>query len=351
MILQQLSEAPGPSGREEAVRQVVVEAIQDHVDSYRVDALGNCIALKKGTGQVSAGRPQRVMISAHMDEVALMVIKITSEGLLRFRKIGGIDDRVLPSKRVLVGEKRVPGVIGCKPVHLLKEAERGQVTSSDDLYIDIGTTSSAAAERLVQPGDYAVFDTPYEAWPQGPLVKGKAFDDRAGCAVLVELLRGDPYPFDLYGVFTVQEEVGLRGARVAAYAVNPDAAIALEGTICDDMPKKKDISPTTMLGHGPSITLMDRSVIADRRLVKLLVETAQAEGIPYQFKQPLMGGTDAGAIHLAREGVPTTVVSIPSRYIHSPVTLLSLEDLENTLKLMRAALVKLADLELRRQSL
>ncbi len=346
MILQQLANASGPSGREEAVRQVVIEAIRDHVDSYQVDGLGNCIALKRGAAPAADGRSRRVMVSAHMDEVALMIVQITGEGLLRFRKIGGIDDRVLPSKRVLVGEKRVPGVIGCKPLHLLHDAEFGQVAASDDLYIDIGASSAAAAERLVQRGDYAVFDTPYEPWPQARLVKGKAFDDRAGCAVLVELLRGDPYPFDLYGVFTVQEEVGLRGARVAAYAVDPDAAIALEGTICDDMPKKKDISSTTVLGQGPSITIMDRSMIADRRLVQLLIDTAQAEGIPYQFKQPLMGSTDSGTIHLAREGVPTTVVSIPSRYIHSPVTLLSLDDLENTVKLMRAALIKLADLEL-----
>jgi putative aminopeptidase FrvX len=149
------------------------------------------------------------------------------------------------------------------------------------------------------------------------------------------------YPFDLYPVFTVQEEVGLRGARVAAYAVEPDVAFVLEGTVCDDMPKKKDVSPSTELGAGPAITIMDRSFIADRGLVKLLVETAEGLGIPYQFKQPGVGGTDAGAIHLVKEGIPSVTVSVPCRYIHSPACLLSLEDLDNTVRLMKAALGRL----------
>jgi len=346
LILKQLSEAAGPSGREDAVRQVIIDAIQDYVDSHRVDALGNLIALKKGTGGVAEGRPRRVMVSAHMDEVALMIAQIGKDGLLHFLKVGGIDDRVLLAKPVLVGEKRVPGVIGAKPVHLLKPAEREQVTPSDDLTIDIGVTTKDAATKLVKLGDYAVFDTAYQALPQSRVVKGKAFDDRAGCAVLAELVKGGPYPYDLYAAFTVQEEVGLRGARVAGYALEPDVAISLEGTVCDDSPKKRDVSPTTSMGGGPAITIMDRSVIADRRLVKLLVDAAEAEGIPYQFKQPGMGGTDAGAIHRAREGVPSTVVSVPARYIHSPVCMLSLDDLENTIKLMLAALDRLADFEL-----
>ena len=346
MILKQLSEAPGPSGREDAVRQVILEAIKEHIDSHQVDALGNLIAIKRGKGTVAEGRPRKVMVAAHMDEVALMIMHIGKEGLLRFRQIGGIDDRVLLSKRVLIGEKRVPGVIGCKPIHLLKPKEREQVVASDDMTIDIGVISEDAAKKLVKLGDYAVFDTAYEEWTQSRVAKGKALDDRAGCAVLVELAKSGPYPFDLVAVFTAQEEVGLRGAQVAAYAVQPDVAIALEGTVCDDLPKKEDVSPTTRLGKGPAITLMDRSFIADRRLVKLLTDAAEAEGIPYQFKQPLVGGTDAGAMHLAKGGAPTAAVSVPTRYIHAPVSLLSLDDLENAVKLMKAALVKLADLDL-----
>ena len=205
--------------------------------------------------------------------------------------------------------------------------------------IDIGAKSQEEAEKAVKIGDYAIFATDFCQLTEDGLrtVKGKAFDDRAGCAVLIEVLK-ERYPFDLYPVFTVQEEVGLRGARVAAYAVEPDVAFVLEGTICDDMPKKKDVSPTTQMGAGPAISIMDRSFIADRGLVKLLVETAEELDIPYQFKQPGIGGTDAGAIHLAKEGIPSATVSVPCRYIHSPVCLLSLEDLENTVRLMKAAL-------------
>jgi endoglucanase len=168
-------------------------------------------------------------------------------------------------------------------------------------------------------------------------VKGKALDDRAGCAVLAELLAGD-YGFDLTAVFTAQEEVGLRGARVAAYRVAPEVAFVLEGTVCDDLPKEADATPVTELGKGPAITVMDRSFMADPRLVRLLTATAEREGIPYQFKRAAAGGTDAGAIHLSREGVPSVTVAMPVRYIHAPVSLMSLNDFDDTVRLMRAAL-------------
>jgi putative aminopeptidase FrvX len=271
-----------------------------------------------------------------------MITHIEDDGTIRFRPVGGIDDRILLSKVVLIGKDRLPGVIGAKPTHLLEEEERKQLVKVDQMAIDIGAKSKEEAEKAVNIGDYAVFATSFCQLTEDGLrtVKGKAFDDRAGCAVLIEVLK-ERYPFDLYPVFTVQEEVGLRGARVAAYAVEPDVAFALEGTICDDMPKKKDVSPTTQIGAGPAITIMDRSFVADRDLVKLLVETAEELGIPYQFKQPGVGGTDAGAIHLSKEGVPSATVAVPCRYIHSPACLLSLEDLENTVRLMRAALGRL----------
>lgn len=340
MLLKNLSEAFGVSGCEDEVREVIIEAIQGHVDEVRADSMGNLIALKRGMGESEL----KVMVAAHMDEVGLMITHIDEEtGAIRFRPVGGIDDRILLSKVVLIGKDRLPGVIGVKPVHLLKEEERKQVVKVDQMAIDIGAQSREEAEKAVKIGDYAVFATSFRPLTEDGLrtVKGKAFDDRAGCAVLIELLK-ERYPFDLYPVFTVQEEVGLRGARVAAYAVEPDLAFALEGTICDDMPKKKDVSPTTELGAGPAITIMDRSFIADRGLIKLLVETAEELGIPHQFKQPGMGGTDAGAIHLTKEGIPSVTVSVPCRYIHSPVCLLSLEDFENTVRLMKGALARLA---------
>jgi len=335
MILRDLSEAFGPSGSERAVREVLRSALEGHVDRMWVDNLGNLHTEKRGTGR----RRMRVLLTAHMDEVGLMVAGHTDAGGLKVRTIGGIDPRVLPGAQVLVGPDRIPGVIGLKPVHLLEEGEGEKVVPVRRLVVDIGAKGKEEARKLAPVGTVAVFATRFREL--GPTVMGKAFDDRAGCAVLVELLRGEPFRHDLHGVFTVQEEVGLRGAQVAAYAAQPDCAFALEGTIADDLPKEKDMSPTTELGKGPAITVMDRTFIAHRGLVRLLVETAEELGVPYQFKQPGIGGTDSGTIHLAREGVPCVTVAVPCRYIHSPVGLLDLGDFENTVRLMREVLARL----------
>ena len=335
MILKQLSEAYGVSGHEDDVRSILLDAVREHVDAVEVDALGNLLTVKQGTGE----DPMRVMLAAHMDEIGLMVVGHDDKGLLKVRSVGGIDARLLPGALLSVGPDRIPGVIGIKPIHLVKSGEMKKVSKIDELAIDIGAKSKDQAQELAPLGTYVTFATRYREF--GSTVTGKAFDDRAGCAVLVELLRGDPFAFDLHAVFTVQEEVGLRGARVAAFSVDPDCAFALEGTIADDIPKEKDVSPTTELGKGPAITVMDRSFIADRRLVRLLTGTAEELDIPHQFKQPGIGGTDAGAIHLAREGVPSATVAVPARYIHSPVALMSLTDFDNTVRLMRESLSRL----------
>jgi len=312
------------------------EAVKDHVDEMRVDSIGNLIAIKHSDSALpSAAPPLRMMLAAHMDEVGFMITRIDKSGGLRFRPVGGLDDRILLAKVVQVGQNRVPGVIGSKPIHLMDRDEEGRVLKIDDLVIDIGASSREEAEKLVSLGDRAVFATRFEELPT--VVKGKALDDRVGCAVLAEVVR-ERYPVELVAVWTVQEEIGARGARVAAYGLEPGVAIALEGTICDELPKKKDVSPVTRMGHGPAITVMDHSLIADPRLVRLLIQTAEAEGIPCQVKQPGLGGTDAGRIHLAREGVPATAVAVPCRYIHAPAALMDPADFDNTVRLIRATL-------------
>lgn len=357
-LLTRLSEAPGVSGDEKAVRKLIAEAVRERVDGLRADSMGSLIAFKAASG--SAGRaeplpspddpadhrngpgddnrPFRVMLAAHMDEVGLMVTEINDDGSLSFDVVGGVDARVLPSQPVRVGADAVPGVIGFKPPHLSKASERDHVPEVKSLRIDIGADGKDAAGKLVKRGSYAVFAT--EVTDLGPTLLGKAFDDRGGCAMLVELL-ADRYPFDLYGVFTVQEEVGLRGARVAAHQVNPHAAFVLECGTTDDTPKKRDDTPVMRLGQGPAITVVDRSMVADARLVRHLVATAEAEGIPYQIRAPKGGGTDGGRIHLAREGVPTAVVSLPCRYLHAPASLISKSDFQHTVALLRAALHRL----------
>ena len=343
MILKKLSEAVGVSGDEGEVRTLVLDTVREHVDEVKVDTMGNVLAFKRGTGR----RRMHVMLDAHMDEVGLMVVGHDGDGFLRVRTVGGIDPRLLPGALLQVGSERIPGVVGIKPVHLLKEEESQRVPKISDLVVDIGAKSKDEAKTLAPVGTCVTFATQFREL--GTTVRGKAFDDRAGCAVMVELLRGERFRFDIYAAFTVQEEVGLRGAQVAAYTIEPDCAFALEGTVADDIPKDKDVSPTTKLGHGPATTVMDRSFIADRRLVRLLTGTADELGIPYQIKQPGIGGTDAGAIHRAREGVPSVTVAVPCRYIHGPVGLLSLDDFDHTVELMRESLSRLTRRTLQRR--
>jgi putative aminopeptidase FrvX len=278
-----------------------------------------------------------------------MAIGHNGDGLLQVRAVGGLDPRVLPGSVWEVGQDRMPGVIGIKPIHLLENGESEKVADIENLVVDIGATSKSEAQRLAPVGTTITFATEFSEL--GPTVSGKAFDDRAGCAVLVELLRTiEPIACDIHAVFTVQEEVGLRGARVAAYAIEPECAFALEGTIADDLPKdKREVSPTTELGKGPAITVMDRSFIADRRLLTLVRDTAGELGIPYQIKQPGIGGTDSGAIHMSREGVPSITLSVPCRYIHSPVALLRLSDFDNTVRLLHESVMRISRDTLRRE--
>jgi tetrahedral aminopeptidase len=331
-LLKSLTEAVGVSGDEKEVRLLLRDLIADHVDEWRVDTMGNLIALKKGTGVSNL----RVMVDAHMDEVGLMITDIATDGTLKFTGVGGFDDRALLGKMVQVGQKKHTGVIGAKPIHLLNSSERERVVKMDAMRIDIGAKNKDAAGKLVNVGDRAAFITPYEEL--GPTALGKAFDNRAGCAALVELLRAHPYPFDLYAAFTVQEEVGLRGAEVAAYGINPDVALVLESTPAYDLPNDSDASPNVALGEGPSIYVMDRHTIQDPRLVAHITRVAAENGIPFQIRQPGGGGTNTGAIQQSRSGIRAATLAIPGRYPHTPTMMIHLEDYAHTVKLAEATL-------------
>jgi putative aminopeptidase FrvX len=336
-VLETLSNLPGVSGGEEAVREAVVAAVRDHVDALEIDAMGSLIARVDPPGGRPGARRRgpHVMLCAHVDEVGIMVTAIEKEGRLRFRSVGGIDPRLLPSQVFRVGPRGVRGVVGALPPHLTKKIDREKILIDRELYIDIGARSAEEAEAVVALGDFGAFDTRYERW--GAVRKGKAFDDRAGASVLVSLVARRP-PVPVTAVWSVQEEVGLRGATAAARRVLPDAAIVLEGTFSNEAPGLAAEEQFPLLGRGPVLTIQDRSLLAHERLLATLRETARRLRIPVQVKRPGLGSTDAGRISLAGTGVPAAVVSVPCRYIHAPAALLDVRDAERTVSLIWHAL-------------
>lgn len=322
-MLRQLSNIAGVSGDEGRVRAFIKEAVKPFALDTRTDAMGNFYAHKPGKGR-------RVMACAHMDEVGMMVRGVMENGLVAYTA-SGIDSRVVVSKRVLIGDDRVPGVIGAKAIHLQSFADRERVLTHKELFIDIGAKDKEDAEKYVKVGDYVSFDTEFAFFGDG-LMKGKALDDRVGCAILIELLKND-YECDFTAVFTVQEELGLRGAHAAAYNVRPELALILEGTTANDMPLSEGHQWVSRVGSGPAISFMDGGTVVRPEMFNALRETAEAAGIPWQMRQGTRGGTDGGIIHKSGAGAITGGISVPCRYIHSPCSVASVSDYENALKL------------------
>ena len=325
-LLEKFSNAVGTSGDEGGIRKMVRQEIESYVDEINVDAMGNLLAIKH------AAQPDapRVMLAAHMDEVGFMLVSEDGEGLYAFAPVGGIDPRQLLAKPVLVGKEQIPGVIGSKPIHLTNAEDQKNAPSMDNLRIDIGPACT------LHVGDFAYFATRFQH--RGDSLFGKALDDRMGVVSLIELARENPGKLELLFAFTVQEEIGLRGARVAAFDFEPEMAFVVDSTPAFDLPLLDEAENTQYncrLGCGPAIYLSDAGTLSDPRLIRFLVRLAEENHIPYQFRQPGGGGTDAGAIHITRQGIPTVSISIPGRYAHTPITHARFSDWQKTLSLLK----------------
>jgi putative aminopeptidase FrvX len=313
------------------VRRVVRGEIEARVDDLRTDALGNLLAVRRGRGR---GR-LKVMLAAHTDEVGFMITAIDAEGFLAFQRVGGVDRGRILGQTVWIGEDRHPGVIGSRPVHLTSEHERSRRPTIDSLRIDIGASSLEAVQSRVQPGDRASFAAEFRQL--GGMLIAKALDDRLGVATLIELLGQSRDGVDLMAAFTVQEEIGQSGARVAAQALDPDLAIVLEATPARDLPTFEGSENrwyNARLGEGPAIYVADKATVSDPRLVALFTETAGRAHIPYQIRQPGGGKTDASAVHLSNGGIPCISISVPVRYIHGPAGMARLSDWRGSVSLV-----------------
>lgn len=333
-LLKRLCSLPAVSGREDALRELIISKVSGHAEC-KTDRNGNLICFKKGRKPAV----KKIMVDAHMDEVGIIAAGIREDGFIKFQTVGGISPAVSVGRRV-VFENGTVGTVGIKPVHLCSEEEKKKYPDTDSLYIDIGAASKSEAEALISIGDTAVYEGDFKE-TGGSTVISRAIDDRAGVAVLIRLLCEEA-EYDFTATFTVQEEVGCRGAKTAAYSVDPDGAIVLEATTAADLHGVEEERRVCVLGHGPAVSFMDRSTLYDRRLY----EAALSSGVRCQPKAAVAGGNNSGAIHLSRGGVPTLAISVPCRYIHSPSCVADAEDIEGMYELAKKMLAKMASGEL-----
>ena len=371
MLIKKLTGACGLPGYEKEVREIVKAELCGYADEMHTDRLGNLIAVKNFVGPTASGGPdasarsnatggpdapngRHIALCAHMDEVGLCIRKIDKEGYLKFES-WGIDARVLHSKPVLVGKDKIPGVIGAAPIHLLPRDKRSAPVPVDRLYIDIGAKNKEDAEKHVSPGDFAAFASEYVEFGEGK-IKAKALDDRVGCAAIIEMFKDSAETSaptgaadaagkslcKLTGVFTAQEEAGLRGAAGAAYAVDADLVIVIEGTVCADTAEEGG-RLVTQQGAGPVISIADVTSIYQKKYIDSITGVAKKYGIPYQFKRGAVGGTDAARFHRAKGGTPCIGLAVPCRYIHSPVSTMDMRDYNNLLKLVKSYIAEYAN--------
>jgi endoglucanase len=330
-LIKKLSEAHGVPGSEDEVSAIIKAELEDYCE-VKHDIMGNLIAKKNG------GK-KKIMVAAHMDEIGLMIRHIDEKGFIKFLTLGGFFDQTILNQSAVVHTKkgRLPGVVGSKPPHLMEEKEKDKPIKSKDMFIDVGAGDGKAVKKLgVSVGDHITFQVPFRELKNG-LITGKAFDNRLGCAVMVEVMKNIESKHTVYAVGTVQEEVGLKGARTSAYAIDPDIAIALDVAPAGDFPGTKPEEAMIELKKGPVITIADgkgRGIITHPNVRDSIIRTAEKRKLPYQLEVGEGGTTDATAIQLTKGGVLSGVVSVPTRYIHTPVEVASLLDIQNTVKLV-----------------
>ncbi|MBT33716.1 MAG: endoglucanase [Thalassobius sp.] len=330
-LLTDIVKTPGAPGYESCIRNRVIEEIKDLVDEWYIDHIGNLICIKKGSKNPDG---KKLMYAAHLDEISFMVTHIDDAGFLKFHTLGGFDPKTLTSMRVIVhGKEDLPGVMGCKPIHIMSPEERTKAPKISDFYIDLGL-SKEEVEKVVSVGD--TITRKQEIIQMGNLINGKSFDNRLSVYILIETLKQlEEIPYDLYAVFTVQEEVGLRGASVASHAINPDFGIAIDVTIANDTPGVPGHEKVTELGKGTAVKIFDASTICDYRMVDFLKKTATESTITWQSEILTAGGTDtAGIQRMGKNGAIAGALSIPLRYVHQVIETAHPEDIKATIDLL-----------------
>jgi endoglucanase len=337
-LLSELCRTGGPPSREERIREIVVRELEPIVDRVEIDRMGNVIATRAPRGRARAGaKARRLMISAHMDEISLMVTHIEKNGFLRFTTLGGFDPKTLSAQRVIVHAKNdLLGVIGSKPVHIMTDEEKGKMPKVETFFIDVGLPR-AKVEKLVRIGDLVTRERDFVEI--GDTVSTKSLDNRMGVFVMIEAVRKTrTHAVEILAVATTQEEVGIRGASVAARNLKPDLGIALDVTLANDVPGAPAHDAVTHLGQGAAIKVMDSSVVCDFRIVDALREVAERKKIPYQMEVLPKGGTDTAAIQRAGTGAPAGCISIPTRYVHSVIEMCHKKDIQASISLLAAFL-------------